>query len=82
MVALSAGEIRVRLKPDTTGAFREGFGDRSLSLIHGAHRLRYTLYDVLQIKHLNEVINAACYGGAIATSIWAAYLLWDVASPQ
>jgi fumarate reductase subunit D len=52
-----------------------------LSLIHGAHRLRYTLYDGLQIKHLNEVINAVCYGGAIATSIWGVYLLWNVASP-
>ena len=52
-----------------------------LSLIHGAHRFRYTLYDGLQIKHLNEVINAVCYGGAIATSIWGAYLLLGVSSP-
>jgi fumarate reductase subunit D len=49
-----------------------------LSLIHAAHRFRYTLYDGLQIKHLNEVINLACYGGAVAGSIWAAYLLWQV----
>jgi len=48
----------------------------SLSLIHGAHRFRYTLYDGLQIKHLNEVINLLCYGGAIAGSLAAAYLLW------
>lgn len=47
-----------------------------LSLFHWAHRFRYTLYDGLQIKHLNEVINALCYGGAIAGSITAAYLLW------
>ena len=30
-----------------------------LSLFHWAHRFRYTLYDGLQIKHLNEVINPA-----------------------
>jgi fumarate reductase subunit D len=50
-----------------------------LSLFHGAHRFRYTLYDGLQIKHLNEVINALCYGGAIAGSVWAAYVLWNIA---
>ena len=49
-----------------------------LSLLHWAHRFRYTLYDGLQIKHLNEVINACCYGGAIAASLWAAWLFWQV----
>lgn len=48
----------------------------SLSLFHWAHRFRYTLYDGLQIKHLNEVIAAACYGGAVAVSIFAGLLLW------
>jgi fumarate reductase subunit D len=47
-----------------------------LSLFHWAHRFRYTLYDGLQIKHLNEVVNLFCYGGAIVGSVWAAYLLW------
>src|SRR4051812_15157386 len=42
-----------------------------LALFHWAHRFRYTLYDGLQIKHLNEVINLMCYGGAIAGSIAA-----------
>ncbi len=46
-----------------------------LSLFHWAHRFRYTLYDGLQIKHLNEMINAVCYGGAIVGSLVAAYLL-------
>ncbi len=50
----------------------------TLSLFHWAHRFRYTLYDGLQIKHLNEVINAFCYGGAIIGSLAAAYLLWRV----
>jgi fumarate reductase subunit D len=47
----------------------------SLSLFHWAHRFRYTLYDGLQIKHLNEIINVICYGGAVAGSLAAAYLL-------
>jgi fumarate reductase subunit D len=49
-----------------------------LSLFHFAHRFRYTLYDGLQIKHLNELINALCYGGAVVGSIVAGYLLWNV----
>jgi fumarate reductase subunit D len=49
-----------------------------LGLLHWAHRFRYTLYDGLQIKHLNELINLLCYGGAIAGSIAAGYLLWNV----
>jgi len=47
----------------------------TLSLFHWAHRFRYTLYDGLQIKHLNEVITLLCYGGAIIGSVAAAYLL-------
>ena len=54
------------------------FGVFFLSLFHGAHRFRFTLYDGLQIKHLNEMINLFCYGGAIVLSIWAGYLLLRV----
>ena len=50
----------------------------ALSLFHWAHRFRYTLYDGLQIKHLNELINPFCYGGAVAGSVWAAFLLWTI----
>lgn len=46
-----------------------------LALFHWAHRFRYTLYDGLQIKHLNEVVTALCYGGAIVGSAAAGYLL-------
>ena len=49
-----------------------------LSLFHWAHRFRYTLYDGLQIKQLNELINSLCYGGAIVGSILAGHLLWQV----
>jgi fumarate reductase subunit D len=47
----------------------------SLSLVHWAHRFRYTLYDGLQIKHLNEMVNLFCYGGAVAGSLWALWVL-------
>jgi fumarate reductase subunit D len=50
----------------------------SLPLFHWAHRFRYTLYDGLQIKHLNELINTFCYGGAILGTVLAAYLLWRI----
>lgn len=49
-----------------------------LGLFHWAHRFRYTLYDGLQIKHLNELVNVLCYGCAIAGSVIAAYLFWIV----
>ena len=47
----------------------------TVSLFHAAHRFRYTLYDGLQIKHLNEIIALACYGGAVVGSVLSAYLL-------
>src|SRR5918999_4909119 len=50
----------------------------ALSFFHGAHRFRHTLYDGLQIKHLNEVIAVASYGAAIVGSGLAAYLLWQL----
>ena len=50
----------------------------TLSLFHWAHRFRYTLYDGLQIKHLNKLIDLFCYAGVIAGSVAAGYLLWRV----
>jgi fumarate reductase subunit D len=50
----------------------------SLPLFHWAHRFRFTLYDGLQIKHLSELINILCYGGAIIGTALAAYLLWSI----
>ena len=50
----------------------------TLSLFHWAHRFRFTLYDGLQIKHLDELINIFCYGGAVVGTIVAAYLLWTI----
>ena len=50
----------------------------SLPLFHWGHRFRFTLYDGLQIKHLNELINIFCYGGAVVGTVVAAYLLWTI----
>lgn len=50
----------------------------TLPLFHWAHRFRYTLYDGLQIKHLNELVNTFCYGGAIVGTAIAAYLIYRI----
>ena len=50
----------------------------ALSLFHWAHRFRYTLYDGLQIKHLNEMVSVICYGSAIFGSTVAVYILWMI----
>jgi len=50
----------------------------SLPLFHWAHRFRYTLYDGLKVKHLNEVIFTFCYGSAVLGTVVAAYLLWSI----
>ena len=45
-------------------------------LFHGAHRFKYTLYDGLQIKHLNELIYTGCYGGAAIGAALAGWVLF------
>lgn len=50
-----------------------------LALFHWAHRFKYTLYDGLQIKHLDGLINLVCYGGAIAGSVIAAVFIFKLA---
>jgi fumarate reductase subunit D len=54
------------------------FGLCALSLFHWAHRFRHTLYDGLQIKHLNEIVAIVSYGAAIIGTVVAAYLVWQV----
>lgn len=50
----------------------------TLPLFHWAHRFRFTLYDGLQIKHLNELINLFCYGGAVLGTVVAAWLVFRI----
>jgi len=53
------------------------FGLFTLMLVHSAHRLRYTMYDGLQIKErgLTAVI---CYGGAVVVAYVALRALLSV----
>ena len=48
----------------------------ALSLAHWAHRFRYTLYDGLQLYHLNPLIAVLTYGAAAALTVVAAVVLW------
>lgn len=47
------------------------FGFVSLAFFHWAHRFRYTLYDGLQLYHLNDLIAALTYGSAAVLSLGA-----------
>jgi fumarate reductase subunit D len=48
----------------------------SLSVFHWAHRFRFTLYDGLQLKHLNELIAVLTYGTAMLVTLVGAYVLF------
>jgi len=49
----------------------------SLSLFHWAHRFRFTLYEGLQLHHYDFPIALACYGFAVAVTIYSAYFFWN-----
>lgn len=49
------------------------------ALMHAAHRLRYALYDGLQLKQLKAPIAVLCYGGAILGSVASVRVLWTLA---
>ncbi len=42
---------------------------------HAAHRMRLTMSDVLNMRHLNTVLAFVCYGGAIVGTICTIWLL-------
>lgn len=49
----------------------------SLALFHWAHRFRYTLYDGLQLYHLNQLIAVLTYGMATILTVVAAVVVWS-----
>jgi fumarate reductase subunit D len=49
----------------------------TLCFFHGAHRFRYTLYDGMQLYHLNTLIAVLTYGTASLPSGAAAVVLWS-----
>jgi fumarate reductase subunit D len=48
----------------------------AMSLVHAAHRFRYTLQDGLQLHRLEAAIATVCYGAAVVGTAAAAYLLF------
>jgi fumarate reductase subunit D len=47
----------------------------ALALVHAAHRLRFTVEHALQLRRYDAIIATVCYGGALAGTGAAAYLL-------
>ena len=47
----------------------------SLPLFHWAHRFRYTLYDLLQMKNGRQLVAVLCYGSALVGTVVTAYTL-------
>ncbi|KRT68283.1 MAG: fumarate reductase subunit D [candidate division NC10 bacterium CSP1-5] len=50
----------------------------TLPLFHWAHRFLYTLYNVLQLKHLYRFIAVLCYSAVLLGSAVAAYTVWRI----
>jgi len=51
------------------------FAVATLSFFHWAHRFRYTMYDGLQLYHLNTLIAILTYSIAIALTVIAGFVL-------
>jgi fumarate reductase subunit D len=51
-----------------------------MSLIHSAHRFRYTVQHGLLPGQAKKPIAALCYGGAVVGAVASVYVLWTVAS--
>jgi fumarate reductase subunit D len=51
-----------------------------ISLIHSAHRFRYTLQHGLQLGRAKRLLAALCYGAAVVGTVASVYVLWTVAS--
>jgi fumarate reductase subunit D len=80
-IAGPLGWVHLRSRGDLLAMARHPLGRLSLAvlvtlcLFHWAHRFRYTLYDGLQLKHLNALIAVICYGGAAAGSLATVVIL-------
>jgi fumarate reductase subunit D len=47
-----------------------------LAAFHWAHRFRYTLYDGLQLYHLDQLIAVLTYGVATGVSVGSLVVIW------
>jgi fumarate reductase subunit D len=83
-IAAPLGWVDLRPREELLGVLLHPLGRLLLSAVvplsffHWAHRFRYTLYDGLQLKHLNALIASICYGGATALSLAALVVLWTL----
>ena len=50
----------------------------SLPLFHWAHRFRYTINDLFQLKQGTQIVAGVCYGAALVGTFTAAYTLWTI----
>jgi fumarate reductase subunit D len=48
----------------------------ALALVHAAHRLRFTVEHAFQLRRYDAIIATVCYGGALAGTAAAAYLVF------
>jgi fumarate reductase subunit D len=44
--------------------------------VHAAHRLRFTVEHAFQLRRYDAIIATVCYGGALAGTAAAAYLVF------
>jgi succinate dehydrogenase subunit D len=51
-----------------------------MSLIHSAHRFRYTVQHGLQPGYAKRPLAPLCYGGAVLGALASVYILWTLAS--
>ncbi len=70
--AVAYGELRAQAAHPIARLFLLAF--ITLSLFHWAHRFRYTLYDGLQLYHLNRLIAVITYGIATFFTLAAAWV--------
>ncbi len=50
----------------------------ALSLFHAAHRIRFTLHDLLLAHSVDKPAAFACYGGAIIGTLYAMVTVWTL----
>jgi fumarate reductase subunit D len=50
----------------------------SLAFFHAGYRIKDTIADMLSMRQLDTVLAFLCYGGALAGTIAAIVILWNV----
>ena len=53
------------------------FGVIALPFFHWAHRFKFTLVDI-GLRRISLLLAVLCYGGAFATTVFTAVVLWRI----